>query len=113
MLLGTIRSTVVAEVIAEDAAETLRSESDSRIRKLTILPCGYNCSPPERNRMRRSAAVLLIFNLIIPSLAFSADETALVGYSPHSSTTERDWETKFRAIPDPANLKEYMRRLSA
>src|ERR1700681_1128172 len=63
--------------------------------------------------MRRFAAVLLIFNLMVPSLALGADETALVGYSPRSSTAERDWETKFRAIPDPANLKEYMRRLSA
>ena len=63
--------------------------------------------------MRRFAAVLLIFNLIIPSLAFSADQTALVGYSARSSQTEREWETKFRAIPDPANLREYMRRLSA
>src|SRR5579864_6814603 len=63
--------------------------------------------------MRRFAAVLLIFNLVVPSLALGADETALVGYSPRSSQTERDWETKFRAIPDPANLKEYMRRLSA
>ena len=63
--------------------------------------------------MRRFAAVLLVFNLIVPSVAFSADETALVGYSPRSSATERDWEKKFRAIPDPANLREYMRRLSA
>ena len=63
--------------------------------------------------MRRFAAVLLIFNLIVPSLALGADETPLAGYSPRSSQTERDWETKFRAIPDPANLKEYMRRLSA
>src|SRR5579863_8703131 len=63
--------------------------------------------------MRRFATVLLIVNLIVPSLAFSADQAALVGYAPSSSATERDWEAKFRAIPDPANLKEYMRRLSA
>ena len=63
--------------------------------------------------MRRFAAVLLILNLIVPSLLLAADDTTLVGYSPHSSQTEREWETKFRAIPDPANLKEYMRRLSA
>src|SRR5271154_5239242 len=63
--------------------------------------------------MRRCAALLLIFNLILPSLAFSADETALVGYTPRSSQSERDWEAKFRSIPDPSNLREYMRRLSA
>src|SRR6202163_168011 len=63
--------------------------------------------------MRRFAAVLLIFNLMVPSLALGADETALVGYSPRSSTAEREWEARFRAIPDPSNLREYMRRLSA
>jgi N-acetylated-alpha-linked acidic dipeptidase len=63
--------------------------------------------------MRRFVAVLLILNLILPSLALAADETPLVGYSPRSSQAERDWEAKFRAIPDPANLKEYMRHLSA
>jgi len=63
--------------------------------------------------MRRVAALLLILNLMIPSLALSIDQAPLVGYAPSSSQTERDWETKFRAIPDPANLKEYMRRMSA
>jgi N-acetylated-alpha-linked acidic dipeptidase len=63
--------------------------------------------------MRRCAAVLLILNLIVPSAMFAADETPLVGYSPRSSATEREWETKFRALPDPANEREYMRRLSA
>src|SRR6266851_2611872 len=63
--------------------------------------------------MRPFAAVLLILNLIVPSLALGANETPLVGYSPRSSQSEREWEAKFRAIPDPANLREYMRRLSA
>ena len=63
--------------------------------------------------MRCFAALLLIFNLVIPTLAFSADQAPLVGYAPRSSQTEREWEAKFRAIPDPANLKEYMRRMSA
>ena len=63
--------------------------------------------------MRRLAAVLLILTLLFSSFAFSADRTTLVGYSPTSSQTEREWEAKFRAIPDPANLREDMRRLSA
>ena len=63
--------------------------------------------------MRRFAALLLILNLIVPSIAFSADEAPLAGYAPRSSQAEREWEAKFRAIPDPANLREYMRRLSA
>ena len=67
--------------------------------------------------MRRFASVVLIVILagttIFPSLALGADETDLAGYSAQSSQAERAWEAKFRASPDPANLKEYMRRLSA
>ena len=68
--------------------------------------------------MRPIAAMFLIFTLVIPSLSFGADargsdDAGLVGYSPRNSASEREWETKFRAIPDPANLREYMRRLSA
>ncbi len=63
--------------------------------------------------MRRFAAVLLILTLFAPSSIFGADQASLVGYSPSSSQTERDWEAKFRAIPEPAKLREYMQRLSA
>ncbi len=63
--------------------------------------------------MRRCAAVLLVFALIFPNISLGADETPLVGYSPRSSQSEREWETKMRAIPDPANLREYMRLMSA
>src|SRR5450759_4490029 len=68
--------------------------------------------------MQPFAALVLIFTLMIPSLSFVADQAgsnqaALVGYSPSAGQSEREWETKFRAIPDPANLREYMRHLSA
>jgi N-acetylated-alpha-linked acidic dipeptidase len=68
--------------------------------------------------MRPFFAMVLIFTLVFPSLSFGADQVAvnpaaLVGYSPRAGQTERDWEAKFRAIPDPANLREYMKRLSA
>ena len=63
--------------------------------------------------MRRCAAVLLILVLVLPSSVLAADEATLAGYSPRSSQTEREWEVKFRAIPDPANLREDMQRLSA
>jgi N-acetylated-alpha-linked acidic dipeptidase len=67
--------------------------------------------------MRTFSAIVLIFTLIAPSL-FGVDQAmsnqaALVGYSPRASQSEREWEAKFRAIPDPANLREYLRRLSA
>ena len=35
------------------------------------------------------------------------------GYSPAHAATEREWETKFRNLPDPAVLRESMQRLSA
>src|ERR1035438_5483683 len=63
--------------------------------------------------MRTWATVVLIFTLISSPLSYGTDDAALVGYSPRSSQSEREWEAKFRAIPDPANLREYMRRLSA
>src|SRR5437868_5014433 len=63
--------------------------------------------------MRRFAALLLICALNFSPWTLAADESELVGYSPRSSQTEREWENKFRAIPDPANLREYMKRLSA
>src|ERR1700677_2120913 len=68
--------------------------------------------------MRSCFAMILIFTLIFPSLIFGADQVSanpavLVGYSPRAGQSERDWETKFRALPDPANLRAYMQRLSA
>ena len=63
--------------------------------------------------MRRFAALLLICALTASPLTLAADEVSFVGYSPRSSQAERDWENKFRDIPDPANLREYMKRMSA
>src|ERR1035441_1084979 len=66
--------------------------------------------------MRPLCALVLTFALILPSLTFANQPSSpgsLAGFAPSSSQTEHDWEAKFRAIPDPANLREYMRRLSA
>jgi N-acetylated-alpha-linked acidic dipeptidase len=62
--------------------------------------------------MRRiSFAVLLAF---VPLLTIGAAESNnFFGYLSSSSQAERDWETKFRAIPDSAVQREYMQRLSA
>src|SRR3989441_1013215 len=37
----------------------------------------------------------------------------LRGYTAAAAKAEREWETKFRAIPRPDSLREYMRHLSA
>ena len=39
----------------------------------------------------------------------SAEESNLKGFLADEINTQREWEEKFRAIPDPANLREYMR----
>jgi N-acetylated-alpha-linked acidic dipeptidase len=44
---------------------------------------------------------------------WSADTAPLRGYSSDAARTQRDWEAKFRAIPDPAALRAYMERLAA
>lgn len=46
--------------------------------------------------------------------AAGADPSAPIdGFSDASARTERDWEVKFRAMPDPANLRAYMERIAA
>src|SRR6202161_3096046 len=47
------------------------------------------------------------------SLASPADLPTLRGYTPYTSRSEHNGEAKFRAIPDPGNLHDYMQRLSA
>src|SRR5882762_3761466 len=37
----------------------------------------------------------------------------LRGFTAESAKAQREWEAKFRAIPSPDSLREYMRRLSA
>jgi N-acetylated-alpha-linked acidic dipeptidase len=43
----------------------------------------------------------------------TAEPAPLQGYSSDSAGAERDWEAKFRAIPDPAALRASMQRLTA
>jgi hypothetical protein len=58
------------------------------------------------------ACLIAIGTLAVHSRV-AADESPLYGYSAESSRAERQWEEKFRAIPSPDNMREYMRRLSA
>ena len=61
----------------------------------------------------KSAVVCLLSLCLCAPVAFPADNTgALRGYSNDSARSEREWEAKFRAIPDPANLRAYMERLT-
>ena len=62
--------------------------------------------------MRKLVVCFLCGWLVLPA-AFPADIGPLAGYSDASARSQRDWEAKFRAIPDPANMRAYMQRLSA
>src|SRR5437773_1263674 len=53
------------------------------------------------------------FALLLLALAPSPFPTDLRGFTPESAKAEREWETKFRALPSPDSLREYMRHLSA
>jgi len=60
----------------------------------------------------------LSFALVLGALALAAARTApepatLRGFTATASRTERDWESKFMAIPDPARLRSTLQRLSA
>ena len=61
---------------------------------------------------RHLAVAALTLALLQPGNA-AAPPATLDGYSPAHAATERDWETKFRNIPDPKSLRGTMQRLSA
>ncbi len=61
-------------------------------------------------------AALLATLAAVSSVAmtpFAADTDLIRGFTPESSRVERDWEAKFKAIPEPSRMREAMRRLSA
>jgi N-acetylated-alpha-linked acidic dipeptidase len=60
------------------------------------------------------AGIFLAGSVLVPVKSLvTADEATLYGYSAESSKAERQWEEKFRAIPNPDNLRAYMQHLSA
>ncbi len=65
--------------------------------------------------MRRTLVITALVCLIAltPLSAASPDDEALYGFTAASSHTERDWENKFRAIPDPKIMRDSLQRLSA
>jgi len=63
--------------------------------------------------MRRCGLAICILLGSVLLLAAGSSPSTLTGYTADGSQAERDWETKFRAIPSPDNLRDYNRRLSA
>ena len=67
--------------------------------------------------MKNGALVSILVLLFLPFVPFrntsTADEPVLFGFSSESSRAERQWEEKFKAIPNPQLMRDYMQRLSA
>src|SRR5947209_7699517 len=63
-----------------------------------------------RRSIYRLVATVVFFFSIFPQSSGAQKPAAS---ATASQTQEAQWEDKFRAIPDPNNLREYMRRLSA
>jgi N-acetylated-alpha-linked acidic dipeptidase len=64
-------------------------------------------------RVTLASAILVAATLSPLGRHIAADEPVIAGFSAQSSRVERGWEDKFRAMPDPAKLRDYMQRLSA
>jgi N-acetylated-alpha-linked acidic dipeptidase len=56
---------------------------------------------------------LLVLSCFLLFAASPETEQPLNGYSAATSHAQRDWETKFRAVPESQNLRDYMQRLAA
>ncbi len=68
---------------------------------------------PVTHRLCVAALILALLQAGSAANPSAAPSANMDGYSPSHSTTERDWETKFRSIPDPKSLRDTMQRLSA
>ncbi len=55
---------------------------------------------------------VVLAGLFLPAIA-AEQPPAMQGYSANSAQTEQGWEAKFKAIPDPANIRAYNQHLSA
>ena len=117
---------------ALSAAKWLRVNSANRVRESSQLFSKQQSSeavifshlPTRRSPVATSllaaigrvALSAFMFLVVFALAAVGADEPqgrGLAGYSADGARVERDWEMKFRALPSPDNMREYMKRLSA
>ena len=66
--------------------------------------------PVMLSRLALSAALSVGGLSLVPRLA---DPAPLRGFTADGARTEREWESKFKAIPEPSRMREAMRLLSA
>ena len=62
---------------------------------------------------RRAWVVIVLCSTLLLAADANEHPAPLYGYSAANSTAERQWEQKFRAIPDPSVLRAHMQVLSA
>jgi len=62
---------------------------------------------------RWQITALLLLSAFALFAAPAQEPVTLQGFSANSSQKEREWEAKFRSVPSPDNLRNYMQRLSA
>ena len=63
--------------------------------------------------MSRAFVTAALIVTAFASLARAAEDELLYGFTSATSKTQRDWETKFKALPSPQIMRETMQRLSA
>jgi N-acetylated-alpha-linked acidic dipeptidase len=61
----------------------------------------------------RAVVLSLVAVSTLAMTPFTADNDTIRGFTIDSSKVERDWESKFKSIPEPSRMRESMRRLSA
>jgi N-acetylated-alpha-linked acidic dipeptidase len=59
------------------------------------------------------SVILLCLIALLPLSAANTQDDPLYGFTSASSKAERDWEAKFRSMPDPKIMRDAMQRLSA
>src|SRR4029450_11002868 len=63
--------------------------------------------------MIRRVLVATLCLLVVPSTARTQARPPLRGFTAASSEAQRQIEEKFRAVPKPENLRDYMKETSA
>ena len=66
--------------------------------------------------MTRFSPTVALSAILLPLLVAAtplSDDTPIRGFTTASSRVQRDWEGKFKVIPEPSRMREAMRRLAA
>ena len=56
---------------------------------------------------------VLVLAILFSSVAYTQEPPPIRGFLGPSAAAERDVEQRFQAIPNPENLREYMRTIAA